>query len=294
VEKEEKSNMEREELHGDTYVLDSESPIEMTRLIDLDRIITRAMGGALSGIAELPEQAQVLDLACGPGGWVLDVAFASPESEVAGVDVSQTMIAYANARARSQGLSNATFGVMDVTQPLDFSDQTFDLVNARLLVGVLKRESWQPFLGECLRLLKPGGTLRLTELVTAMGTTNSRAHNRISAFMCQTLWQAGYGLSVDGSDLGIVTVLPQMLRETGYQQIRTQAHLLEFSAGTEAWTDVHRHLQAIHSQQKASLEKINQAMPEDLDQWYQQALVEMLAPDFCGMWHLVTVMGIKA
>jgi ubiquinone/menaquinone biosynthesis C-methylase UbiE len=286
--------MDREELHGDTYVLDPESPVEMARLIDLDRIITTSMGGVLSGVAELPEQAQILDVACGPGGWVLDMAFASPESEVAGVDVSQTMIAYANARARSQSLTNATFGVMDITHPLDFADHTFDLINARLLVGVLKRESWPPFLQECTRLLMPGGTLRITELVTALGITNSLAHNRIATFMCQTLWQAGYGLSVDGRDLGIVTVLPHLLREGSYHQVRTQAHLLEFSAGTEAWTDVYRHLQAVHYQQKASLEKIRQAMPEDLDQLYHQALAQMRAPDFCGMWHLVTVMGTKA
>jgi SAM-dependent methyltransferase len=283
-----------EERHGDTYVLDPESPVEMTRLIDLDRIITKAMGGPLSGMAELPEHAQMLDLACGPGGWVLDVAFAYPESEVAGVDVSHTMMAYAHARARSQGLPNATFGVMDITRPLDFADHTFDLINARLLVGVLKRPSWSSLLQECSRLLKAGGILRITELVTALGLSNSDAHNRIGAFMCQALWQAGYGLSVDGRDLGIVTVLPHLLREGGYQQVRTQAHLLEFSAGTEAWTDVYRHLQAVHYQQKASLEKIKQTMPEDLDLLYHQALAQMRAPDFCGMWHLVTVMGTKA
>src|SRR5581483_5789905 len=145
---------------NNTYILDAESPTEMARLIDLDRVVTKAMGGPLTGVPDLPPEAKVLDVACGPGGWVCDVAFARPDIEVAGIDVSRIMIEYAWARARTQQLSNASFGVMDITQPLDFSDNTFDMINARLLVAVLRQQAWRPFLAECTRILKPGGTLR--------------------------------------------------------------------------------------------------------------------------------------
>ena len=140
-----------------TYIFDTESAVEMARLINQGRIITVAMGGPLSGIPDLPARAQIIDLGCGPGGWVLDVAYANPDAEVAGVDISKTMIDYANARARSQQLTNASFGVMDIRQPLDFSDASFDLVNARLLVAALRCENWEPFLAACTRILKPGG-----------------------------------------------------------------------------------------------------------------------------------------
>jgi ubiquinone/menaquinone biosynthesis C-methylase UbiE len=283
---------EIEAQHGDTYVLDPESPVEMARLINLDRIITKAMGGPLSGTPDLPEDAKVLDLACGPGGWVLDTAFARPDIEVAGVDVSKTMMDYARARARTQQLLNASFEVMDITKPLEFSDQTFDLVNARLLVGVVRRETWPLFLAECTRILKPGGQLRLTELTNA-GYTSSVAFNQVSAFISRTLWQAGYGFSVDGHDMGIVTVFPRMLRRAGYQHVQCHPHILEFSADCEAWVDMRHNMQATHAQQRASLEKLNKTMPEDLDQLYQQADRDMLAEDFCGMWHVVTITGEK-
>ena len=125
-----------------TYVFDPESPAELARLINQDRITTQAMGGPLSDLApeEIVALHNVLDLACGPGGWVLDVAFAYPDIEVAGVDISKPMVDYASARARSQGLTNASFGVMDITKPLDFADSAFDLVNARFIGGVLLRE----------------------------------------------------------------------------------------------------------------------------------------------------------
>src|SRR5689334_25322739 len=104
-----------------TYIFDSESPTEMARLITQDRAVTQAMGGSLSGIADPFALHNILDLGCGPGGWVLDMAFELPDAEVEGVDISRGMVNYANARARTQQLSNASFGVMDITKPLKFS-----------------------------------------------------------------------------------------------------------------------------------------------------------------------------
>src|SRR5437660_12153153 len=98
----------------------------MARLLDQDRLITKGMGGLF------PERAndfsglhRILDVACGPGGWVLEVAFAHPEIEVVGFDISQAMIDYANAKARVRGLNNARFLTMDMLKPLEFPDCSF-------------------------------------------------------------------------------------------------------------------------------------------------------------------------
>src|SRR5450432_3339515 len=141
---------------NNTYILDPESVAEMTRLIQLDQFTTRAMGGPLEEHPDPSHLRRVLDLACGPGGWVLDVAFDYPEIEVMGVDISETMLRYAIARAQSQQIANASFG----------------LVNIRLLVGVLARTAWPAFLQECQRITRPGGIMRLTEADNA-GLTNS-------------------------------------------------------------------------------------------------------------------------
>jgi ubiquinone/menaquinone biosynthesis C-methylase UbiE len=104
----------------------------------------------------------ILDLGSGPGGWSLDVTFALPDSKVEGVDISRTMVDYARARARTQQLSNVSFNIMDITRPLQFPDASFDLVNARFLFSVLKRDAWSPFLNECTRVLRPGCILSLS------------------------------------------------------------------------------------------------------------------------------------
>ena len=61
------------------YFNDPNSGGEMARLLDQDRLITQGMGGLL------PERSndfsginRVLDVACGPGGWSQEVAFAYP------------------------------------------------------------------------------------------------------------------------------------------------------------------------------------------------------------------------
>jgi SAM-dependent methyltransferase len=275
-----------------TYIFDTESAAEMARLIDQDRVITLGMGGALSGIPDLPIGGQILDLGCGPGGWVLDVAYARPDVEVAGVDISETMIGYAYARARTQVLSNASFGVMDLRLPLDFSDGSFDLVNARELVVALKREAWEPLLMECTRILKPGGLLRFTEPVD-FGVTNSLICERVMALLSQALWKSGYGFSVDGRTLGMTTMLPGLFRTAGYVQVHAQAHAIEFSANQDAWLEMYRNFQVAAATAPPFYVSTGLVTMEEIVDLSQQLLQEMRSPDFRAMWHLVTILGTK-
>ena len=84
-----------------TYVIDAKSATAQARLIDQETLLTEAMGGPP------PEQSaqalehihDVLDIGCGPGGWVHTVAQTYPQTQATGIDVSTTMITYAQAIA---------------------------------------------------------------------------------------------------------------------------------------------------------------------------------------------------
>jgi SAM-dependent methyltransferase len=284
-----------ESASNNTYFLDPESPTELARLINLDRVTTQAMGGPLSGLTEqeIAGLRNVLDLGCGPGGWVLDVAFEHPEIEVAGVDISRPMIDYANARARSQELTNASFGVMDIRQPLDFADGAFDLVNARLLVAVLLREDWASLLLECKRLLRPGGIVRLTEMVDP-GASTSQAFDRIIFLTAQAFARRGYGYSPSGNTVDMTPVMPTLLRRAGFTDVRAQAHLLEFSAGTPGWADFFRNSEVWTAQVQPFLVNMGVVKAEEFRLLHQQMVAEMQQPAFCGMWHFVTVRGTRS
>src|SRR5215469_7252986 len=123
------------------YVMDAEKVAEeMARLMMQDHLLTQVMGGVLPEQTDLSQIQQVLDIACGPGGWLLSLATEYPHMHGMGIDISQLMIDYANSQAVQQGLSNVRFEVMDATKPLAFPDQTFDLVNGRIFIGFLSTQ----------------------------------------------------------------------------------------------------------------------------------------------------------
>lgn len=276
-----------------TYIFDPESPAEMGRLINQGRQLTASMGGVFAGLPDTSQLHNILDVACGPGDWVLDAAFEHPEIEVAGIDISRTMIDHANARARTQHLTNASFGVMDITQPLDFADEAFDLLNARYLCAVLRREVWPAFIAECTRLVRRGGILRLTEPLD-FGVSNSPIGTRLGNLFYQTLWRNGYGFSTDGSTIGITYVLPSLLREVGYQDIQLRAHVTEVSAGTDGWAEAYHNAQVAYHQSLPLFVKLGLITEEEKELLYQQVLAEMRAKDFYSAWHNVTVWGTRS
>ncbi|HVB61622.1 MAG TPA: class I SAM-dependent methyltransferase, partial [Ktedonobacteraceae bacterium] len=127
------SDAENQQEH--TYVFDPENVAEMARLVNQAQLVTQCLGGLLPEEIDLTNMHDVLDIACGPGGWVLDVARDYSSMRVTGVDISAMTTEFARYLARERELNNAQFKIMNVLKPLEFPDNSFDIVNARLLVG---------------------------------------------------------------------------------------------------------------------------------------------------------------
>src|SRR5260370_4493865 len=109
------------------FYLLGDSQAEMVQLIKTDQLFTKAMGGLLP---EQSEQAiarlhHVLDIGYGPGGWVLEMAYAYPDMHATGIDISQGMITCANDLARANGLDNAQFHVANAMDPLGVPHASF-------------------------------------------------------------------------------------------------------------------------------------------------------------------------
>jgi ubiquinone/menaquinone biosynthesis C-methylase UbiE len=276
------------------YVLDAESAAEMARLMRQDVLLTRGMGGAFpeQGEEALADVQRVLDLACGPGGWPLEVAYTYSDMEVVGVDISARMIAYARAQANAQQRTNVRFEIMNILQPLAFAEDSFDLVNARLVNGFVKKEMWPVLLREALRVLRPGGMLRLTEAEASM--SNKPSFEKAFGALMQVLARAGMSFSPSGNYHGLIQMLPSLLRQAGVSLIRTRAHFLEFSYGTEAHESFCFDFQSAFSQITPMIEKLGIM---DTDEWLtlsSRALAEMLQEDFCAAWTLLTAWGYRS
>lgn len=274
------------------YVMDSESATEMARLINQDRVMTEAMGGLFpERHGDLTGISTILDIGCGPGGWVLDVARAYPDRRVVGVDISNLMIEYARALAFSQRLDNARFQVTNVHTPMSFNDNTFDFINARFMVGFTPTKAWPAFLEECMRILKPGSIFRLTE--GDIGSSTSASYTKLTMTMPMILKRIGYSFSPDGSSTGIAIAMHRLLRDAGFTNIQKMAHALETAPwlpGYQMWVD---NMKVTFLTARPTIVKMH-IMPEDeYDQLYNQALMDMLSNDFYAIGYFLTMWGSK-
>ncbi len=274
-----------------TYVIDAESATEMVRLSHQDRIMTQSMQGLFPEHLKVSDLHDVLDIACGPGGWTLDVARTYPKMNVIGIDISQTMVQYARATARVQLLKNVTFQVMDVTNPLEFPDDSFDLVNARLIVGFLLKKAWPRFLQECRRITRPGGMICLTE--AEVPVTTSLAVEQFAAWSTRAAFLAGLSFSPDGRQLGITPILGSLLREAGYSNIQKRPSIIDFSADAEAHEAMYQNYMVAFKLLQPFFVKMGLLSDEEFELMYQRALLEMKEENFGALWYLLTTWGTK-
>jgi ubiquinone/menaquinone biosynthesis C-methylase UbiE len=275
----------------DGYIIDAENAAEMARLVVQDRLITRLMGGVLPEQPDLSRVSHVLDVACGPGGWLLDLVEQHPHIHGIGIDISQLMMNYATYLAKERALTNVRFHVMDATQHLNFADSTFDLVNARLLTGFLSTQQWSVFIEECKRITKPGGILRITE--AEWGFTNSAAYDQLVQYNYLALSRSAHSFSPHGRTCGTTNMLRLLLRRAGYERIAYQAHAIDYAAGTEAHSSNCQNLLTFHKLIQPFLVQMQVASLEELQRLYRQVELDIASEDFCAIDYFLTVWGYK-
>lgn len=275
-----------------TYIINIESGAETARLLDQDRLVTFFMQSLFPPEVDLSKIYRVLDIACGPGEWVRDVAFHYPEMRVVGVDINRTMIEYARDMALVRKLDNVAYRVMNVLEPLDFPDNSFDFVNARFLVGFMSPSAWPELVKECLRITRPGGIIRLTEC-DDMGTTNSPTYNQLLEMGQAAMQKAGRTLAPDGLSIGITTMLGRFLRDGGCKNIQRAAYTIDYSSGEKAHAAVCLDIQMMTKLTQPFMVKMGVVDNKEMDDLYEQMVNEMEAETFNGLWIIVSVWGEK-
>lgn len=174
-------------------------------------------------IGKLDAGIRVLDVGCGSGLAMCEMAQAFPASRFMGVDICADAIAAARAEAERRGLNNLRFEVADdsnlneLVPPGGFELVTgFDVVHDQRDPHGLLREVG--------RVLKPGGTFLMQDIRASSHVERNIGHPMgtflytISTMHCMSvsLAQGGAGLGTCwGEELAL-----QMLDEAGFKDVR--------------------------------------------------------------------------
>ncbi|OZJ03741.1 hypothetical protein BZG36_03081 [Bifiguratus adelaidae] len=140
------------------YVLPNDDD-EITRLQEFHYLTRWGLDGDFQApVKDLLEKgAKVLDIGCGPGTWVLEMATEFPESHFTGIDISPVF-------PETIRPSNCEFKEVNALKGLPFPDNHFDFVYERYLELGYTTENWRFVLGEIKRVTKPGGWVQLVEM----------------------------------------------------------------------------------------------------------------------------------
>ncbi|QBD79851.1 class I SAM-dependent methyltransferase [Ktedonosporobacter rubrisoli] len=280
----------RKEQPSTYFVQDRENQSEFDRLRVQDQMVTSKMGGVLPEQSDPEKLRRVLDVGCGTGGWLLEVAKEYPTIEtLIGVDISAKMLAYARAQSEEQGVSERVeFHVMDALRMLEFPTGYFSLVNARFSISYLRTWDWPKFVSELARVTWAGSVIRLTECGWWRG--NGEALNKLADLALQAFFNAGH-VFVKGDDTSLMEHLPELLSRQEVHDIQTRDYELVFPAGTPESEGYREDLRYGFRVALPFLRKWV-GVPQDYEQLYQQMLEETARQDFVGRWRLRTVWGM--
>jgi len=273
---------------GTYFVQDKKNEEELRRLADQDHLVTTSMGGVLPEQANPRAFQRVLDIACGTGGWAIESAQTYPEMSLVGIDINLLMIEYARAQATAQRVDDRVeFHVMDALRVLDFPDASFDMVNLRFALSFVRTWEWPRVLKELLRVVRPGGVVRLTDEEVIHQSSSPGAMQFCEMLLC-ALFRSGHLFAEESA--GLTAHLASLLSEHGFQQVQMRAYPLQYRAGTpEGQVYIEDGMYVLQTL-RPFVQKWG-CISKDYDAIHQQTLDELHRPNFCATWHLLTAWG---
>jgi 2-polyprenyl-3-methyl-5-hydroxy-6-metoxy-1,4-benzoquinol methylase len=181
----------------------------------------------------LARGADVLDIGCGSGRALNELAAAFPKSRFTGYDLSAEALLAARAEARERGLANVVFQVRDVADL--HAESAYDLVTAFDAVHDQARPA--DALRVVARALRPGGSFLMQEVAGTSHVHEDAQHPlapllyTVSCLHCMTVSLAAGGAGL-GSMWGAETAR-RMLEQAGFAKL--EQHRLPHDGMSVYW-----------------------------------------------------------
>jgi ubiquinone/menaquinone biosynthesis C-methylase UbiE len=270
-----------------TYIRQSRfTEEELAMLHKEEQMMTAVLGGVLPEQPDTAGFKSVLDVGCGTGQWLIEVAQSHPETaHLVGVDINPQVVAYAQAQAVAQQVADRVqFLVMDAQGFLDLPPDTFDLINLRFGTSFLRSWDWNRLLHDFRRIARPNGVIRLIE--ADIMESNSSAQMQQADQLLQAFHRSGHAFTSqrDGMTSGLIPLLQQH----GFKKVQTADFILHYRKESmeEQFLSTYLITHAFRSFQ-AFKQKWN-PQPDD-EVLTRQVLQDMERPDFEATWRFLTI-----
>ncbi|CAG8578925.1 1417_t:CDS:2 [Ambispora leptoticha] len=184
---------------------------EAYRLMRYHEAIKDIWGGLFNSPIEekLRQGARVIDIGCGTGTWILDMAKQYPKSHFIGVDLSPIF--------PSEGFPvNVNFIEYNLLDGLPFEDLHFDFVHQKFLISAFTESQWkEKVIPELIRITQADGWIELLEADSGFVSKMSTTKRICDAF--KTV------LTSKGINIKIGEILPSLLESTNaFSEVRYQ------------------------------------------------------------------------
>ena len=279
--------------HPNTYaVQDRSNEEEMKRLHLQDRLVNKVMGSLLPEQVDPARLRRVLDVGCGTGGWLIELAKAHPTiSKLVGVDVSGRMLDFARAQAAAEGVSDRVeFLLMDALRMLEFPNAFFDLVNHRFGSSWLRIWDWSKLLQEYRRVVRSDGLIRITEGNWVMESSSSPALLQLSNLALQAFYQAGH--SFQPTSEGVTGELAGLLRRHDVREVQTRVYAVEYRADKPEGRLFAEDAAHVFRTFQPFLRKWVR-LPDDYEEIYQRMVKETNEPTFVAKMNMLSAWGTR-
>lgn len=138
---------------------------EVVTRADFIHVMLRSALGA-NFLAPVSNPSYILDVGCGSGRWVREMAAEFPTARVVGLDAvapAEINPAISGAFGPITAPPRYAFVQHNLQQPLTFAPGSFDLTHMRAMAGVLPVAVWPRIMEELARVTAPGGWVELVE-----------------------------------------------------------------------------------------------------------------------------------
>jgi len=152
----------------------------------------------------------ILDVGCGPGVWLSDLATLFPTASLIGLDSDALQVELAAQLKHPR----CQFVQGDVLRGLPFETGTFEYTHMRCMVLAIPAPFWPFVIGELVRVTAPGGWIELFD--------GGQGCERVGPYMQQMLIWGQLVLEQKGFDLRLIEQLGEMLRQAGVGNVSEQ------------------------------------------------------------------------